>query len=73
MARCLVELGITTLAEDRSYLTDHEAASLDDFVQGLSAFDKETLYPRRAKHAKSTGRFKKKKGISDPEVEACAK
>ena len=60
-------------AEERRQITVAEARALDTLVQGLHPFDRKTKFKPRAKHAKSTGRFKKKKGAGSPEVETSAK
>ena len=69
----LLQLSAVASVEGRRTLTNLEANQLDALVQRLSPFDRRGTFSPRAKRANRGGRFQRKKGEGDPEVEACAK
>ena len=70
---CLMTLLERCQAEERRALTMVEAEDLSALIQALDAYDRVSRFAPRAKKAKDSGRFRRKKGEGNTEAETCAK
>jgi hypothetical protein len=68
----MLQLASKTREEARS-LTTSEAMQLHVAVQMLSPFDRQAVFAQRARSTNRGGRYQRKKGEGNAEIETCAK